>query len=86
MSYEELSHQFKLEGKQHFWKYTQIRDCVKLQIGNYSENYILESLNVPQERCMASQFYKLTNYSVSGESSNVKLLQRDLRINFTKEK
>ena len=42
---------------------------------------------MPQEHCTASQFYRLTNYSVSGESSNMKLLwQRDLRINFTQEK
>lgn len=87
MSYEELSLQFKLEGKQHFWKCIQIRDCVKSQIGNCSGNDILDYLNAPRERCTASQFYKLTNYSVSGESSNVKLLwQRDLSTSFTQEK
>ena len=42
---------------------------------------------MPREHCTASQFYRLTNYSVSGESSNVKLLwQRDLRMNFIQEK
>lgn len=55
MSYEELSRQFKLEGKQHFWKYLQIRDCVKSRIGNCSKNYILEYLNAPREPCKASQ-------------------------------
>ena len=87
MSYEELISHFKLEGKQHFWKYLQIRDCVKSQISNSSENFIMDYMKMPLERCTASQFYKLTNFSVSEESTNVKLLwQRDLRTNITQEK
>ncbi len=87
MSYEELTGQFKLEGKQHFWRYLQIRDCLKSRIGNPSENYIMEYMKMPLERCTASQFYKLTNLLVSGESTNVKLLwQRDLETNVAQEK
>lgn len=53
MSYEDLNSQFKLEGKQHFWKYLQIRDCVKFRSGNTPENYIMAYMNMPLERCTA---------------------------------
>lgn len=87
MSYEELISQFKLEGKQHFWKYLQIRDCVKPQISNSSENHIMDYMNMPLKCGTASQFYKLTNVYVSGEFTNVKLLwQRDLGTNIAQEK
>lgn len=87
MSYGELINHFKLEGKQHFWKYLQIRDCVKPKISNSLENPIMDYMNMPLERCTASQFYKSTNLLVSEECTNVKLLwQRDLETNIAQEK
>ncbi len=87
MSYEELTSQFYLDCKQNFWKYSQIRDCIKSRLNSGTENYILDFLNMPQERYTASQFYKWTVSFMSGEFSNVKLLwQRDLKTNFTQEK
>ena len=69
MSNEELNREFNLEGKHNFWKYLQMRDCIKSGFSNCTENYILDYLNVPQEHCTASQFYKLTNSFISSESS-----------------
>lgn len=88
VSLEELRCHFKLKGKQHFWRYLQIRNCLKsLSVCNSSENYIMDYMHMPFERCTASQFYKPTNLAVSGGSINVKLLwQRDLGTNLTQDK
>lgn len=88
VSLEELRCHFKLKGKQHFWRYLQIRNCLKSLSGcNSSDNYIMDYMHMPLERCTASQFYKLTNLAVSGGSINVKLLwQRDLGTNLTQDK
>lgn len=59
MSYEELICQFKRKGKTTFEEYLQIGDCIKCGIGSCPENYIMDYLNMPQECCTASQFYKL---------------------------
>lgn len=72
VSYEELINQFKLEGKQHFWRYLQIRDCVKFRISNSAENYIMDYMNKPLEHCTASRFYKSKHFSVNEESTSVK--------------
>lgn len=57
MSNEELRCQCKLKGKQYFWRYLQIWNCLKSEIGNFS--------GMPLECCTASQFYILTDFTVS---------------------
>lgn len=64
-----------------------MRHCVTSKFKDTVENDILGYIRMPRDRHTASQFYKLVNYNLSGESANIKLLwQRDLKLEYTNEK
>ena len=61
MSYADLTRKFTLEGKQHFWRYLHMRNCVASKFKVIEENKMLDYLKRPHECHIASLFYKLIN-------------------------
>lgn len=57
MSYEDIKNKFRLEGNGHFWKYLQIRNCLK---GGESESDPIENfMLLPPLLCTAVKWHNI---------------------------
>ena len=78
-SYSALVRKYKLKGKDHFWKFLQIRRCITSKIQYSDGNHIMDYFKLPGECKRASIFYRKTNQLLSCECHNLKVIwEKDL--------
>ncbi len=81
MSYNNLVQKYNLKGKDNFWKYLQIRNCVSTKIQHTDGNHILDFLTLPYPQQKASVFYRTTNHVLSNDCIHLKTIwERDIGI------
>ncbi len=81
MSYNNLVQKYNLKGKDHFWKYLQIRNCVSTKIQHMDGNHILDFLTLPHPQQTASVFNRMTNHVLSNDCINLKTIwEKDIGI------
>lgn len=86
MCYSEVLSKYNLKGKEHFWKYLQIRNCVMSLDRQTEDNHILEYLVLPPHHHRASIFYRQMNSALSTDLKNLKVLwERDFGVVFGNE-
>lgn len=80
MSYDDIKRKFNLEGRDHFWKYLQIRDCLKRSVTLLNgKNPIETFLRLPPLLCKASKWYNICPWVKSNTSKSLKVIwERDL--------
>jgi len=74
MCYNDLVRKYNLKGKDHFWKYLQMRNCVSTKIQHTDGNHILDFLSLPHVQQKASVFYRTTNQVLSNVCTNLKTI------------
>uniref|UniRef100_A0A9J8CLD1 Reverse transcriptase domain-containing protein n=1 Tax=Cyprinus carpio carpio TaxID=630221 RepID=A0A9J8CLD1_CYPCA len=74
LSYNNLVQKYNLKGKDHFWKYLQIRNCVSTIIKLTDGNHILDFLKLPHPQQKASIFYRTANHVFSNDCINLKTI------------
>lgn len=84
MSYNDLKEKFKLEGQSNFWKYLQIRDCLKDKTKFHLEKNSIESfLQLPPLLSKASKWYNICPWVKNNTSKSLKVVwERDLGCTF----
>lgn len=81
MSYSELVKKYNIGGQGNFWKYLQIRHCVKNKF-NASNNPVYAYLELPRVAQSASMCYKSMLSVTADTCNNLKTIwQKDLGIN-----
>ena len=79
MPFADVKRKYNLEGKEHFWKYLQIRDCVTSRIQYKDGGHIMDYLALPAEYHRASIFYRTTNQLLSDGCQSLKTIwEKDL--------
>lgn len=79
VSYPELIRKYKLKGKDHFWRYLQIRSCITSKIQYRDGNHITDYFTLSEECHRASVFYRTTNNLLSSDCNNLKVIwEKDL--------
>lgn len=80
MSYDDIKCKFNLEGPGHFWKYLQIRDCLKEKVKVLQERNSVETfLRLPPLLCKASKWYNICPWISKATSRSLKIIwEKDL--------
>lgn len=79
MSFPDIKTKYNLKGKEHFWKYLQIRDCITSKIQYKDGNHIMDYFMLPVDHRRASTFYRTTNQLLSDSCQGLKTIwERDL--------
>lgn len=79
MSYNNLVQKYNLKGKDHLWKYLQIRNCVLTKFQRTDGNHALDFLTLPHFQEKASVFYRTTNHLLSNDCINIKTIWKRIR-------
>uniref|UniRef100_A0A3P9I561 Reverse transcriptase domain-containing protein n=1 Tax=Oryzias latipes TaxID=8090 RepID=A0A3P9I561_ORYLA len=81
MSYDDIKMKYNLEGHGNFWRYLQLRDCLKGKVGLSQDGNPIENfLRLPTLLGKASKWYKICPWAKKNTSKGLKTIwERDLR-------
>uniref|UniRef100_A0A3P8RWJ4 Reverse transcriptase domain-containing protein n=1 Tax=Amphiprion percula TaxID=161767 RepID=A0A3P8RWJ4_AMPPE len=79
MTFNEIKQKFKLEGHGHFWKYLQIRDCLKGKYKSQERTPVETFLLLPPLLCKASKWYNVCPWANNNTIKSLKAIwEKDL--------
>lgn len=79
MTFTEIKQKFNLEGHGHFWKYLQIRDCLKGKYKLEEKNPIETFLLLPPLLCKASKWFNICPWAKNNTKRSLKAIwEKDL--------
>jgi len=87
LSYNSLKENFNLEGRDHFWKYLQIRNCLVAKVSTGQDKNVLEKFcELPRPLQKSSKFYHLSLRIGDKNCENLRLIwQRDINSDIDKD-
>lgn len=87
LSYIRFKENFNLEGRGHFWKYLQIRHCIKEVVPVGRDRSPIECyLQLPKMHHKASRWYEMCPWTNNNGCSNLKMIwEKDLSCTLMKK-